>query len=172
MNLHELPTVNRQTWDGQPVREGDADGKDALLPVFQELADDMLDIVLIDQKIILHDLFWREPFFGRYKDLLLFFQEDLGVWDERGRDDGMGIPAALAFHPLDGECDKLGKHPYLPGIMPVPDQASSLAASAFHLMQLNGIKHAVIGNLGKSIAIFSLKRYHNLVFCTEEIILP
>ncbi|MCD7712646.1 MAG: hypothetical protein LUJ25_08095 [Firmicutes bacterium] len=153
MNLHELPEVCVQAGDSKLARQGVADGKETLLPMFPVLADDMFDIVFVDQIIPFHDSGRGVPAFDIIQDLLLVCERDLRIRDNQGQEEGMGSMALPAQHALDGQTNPLRHKLYLTCVMAVTDQAAPLATGTRNHMELDLFYCVVIKILGKLIAI-------------------
>lgn len=69
-----------------------------MLPV---LADDMFDIVFIDQIVPFHDGGGGFSTADIIQDLLLVCERDLRIGDNQGQEEGMGCMALPALHPPD-----------------------------------------------------------------------
>lgn len=59
----------------------------------QELAEDILDTILIDQDISFQDAFNWSMCFETVQDILLVFEWDPGVWYKQGGEDGVSSAA-------------------------------------------------------------------------------
>ena len=57
-----------------------------------ELTDDVLDIVLVDEDVPVHDRLRGNTVLNACQDLLLVLKWDLGVGDQDRGDKGMGSP--------------------------------------------------------------------------------
>ena len=106
MNLHELSRKSCQGWNGQMVIKRQPEGKDALFPVSPELTDDVLNIVLINQDVPIHDRLRGNTVFNALKDFLLVFKGDLGVGNQDRGNKSMGSFTLLAPDALDDEAQK------------------------------------------------------------------
>lgn len=76
-NLHELHRINSQTGSSQIIQDVKGSGQKPLLPVFIKLADDVFDVIFINQEIVLHDGFHILFFYCTVQDLLLVMEWDL-----------------------------------------------------------------------------------------------
>lgn len=85
------------------VRKRQSEGKDTLFPVSPELADDVLNIILIDEDVPVHDRLRGKTVFNASEDLLLVFKWDLGVRNQNGGNKGMGSPTLFTPDALDNE---------------------------------------------------------------------
>lgn len=103
MNLHELSRKSCQGWNGQMVIKRQPEGKDALFPVSPELTDDVLNIVLINQDVPIHDRLGGNTVFNALKDFLLVFKGDLGVGNQDRGNKSMGSLARFTPDALDRE---------------------------------------------------------------------
>lgn len=79
------------------------EGKDALFPVSPELTDDVLNIVLINQDVPIHDRLGGNTVFNALKDFLLVFKGDLGVGNQDRGNKSMGSLARFTPDALDRE---------------------------------------------------------------------
>lgn len=79
MNLHELSRIREKAGNAQLIHERKADGEQALLPMFFELAQDIFNVVLINKKIPFHNSQREGAIKRRPEDLLLVIEEYLGV---------------------------------------------------------------------------------------------
>lgn len=132
MNLHKLPGISRNTGAAEAVRKGLANGMDALFPVPPELAEDIFDVVIIDQGIKRHDLF--EMFFSFRliricgstcrKYLLLGAEGDLGIRDYNRRKGGICFSTFLAESSLNIKADQIGIVFYISLITPIENQTA------------------------------------------------
>lgn len=145
------------------VRKRQPERKDALFPVFPELTDDVLDIILIDEDVPVHDRFRRSTAFHAIQDLLLIFKGYLGVWDQDRGDQGMGSAALFTPDALDNETQKGGHDFYMAAVMPIADETAGASTGTFHPVQLKLLHCQIIRNLRKGVAIFKENRYHSLV---------
>ena len=136
MDLHELAQISSEAWHGKAVGEGQAKGKDALLPVSSELADDVFDIALIDQVIPVHDRVGRGACHHTAQDLLLVPKWYLGIGDQYGREQRVGSAALLAADTLYNKGHKLRKVFYMALVMPMADQAAFFPTCALHHVEL------------------------------------
>lgn len=125
-----------ETWASQIIQYIKAGRQEPLFPVLFELADDMLDIVFIDQEIVFHDGFSIHPLFCAFQDLLLVMERDLGVGDNAGRDEGMGNQSLRTKHTLDGKPDKNRFKFNRTFIMVITDEASFLPTGTFDHVEL------------------------------------
>lgn len=71
-----------------------------------ELAEDMFDMILINEGVAFHDLLRVCSVFQAEQDLLLVIEGDLGIRDQGGQKYGMGSSAMLAPYALDTKGDK------------------------------------------------------------------
>lgn len=143
-NLHELHRIEAQAGNCQVVCEGEPEGGKALFPMLFELPGDIFDVVFIHQIVPSHDCFRALPALPACQDLLLVFQRDLGIRDERGGEQGMGGFTFLALDTLDTEEDQGGHEFHRTLIMPVADEASLPATSTFDHMELEAVYGPVI----------------------------
>ena len=162
VNLHELPRKSCQGWNGQWFFKGESEGKDTLFPVPPELADDVLDIVLINEEVPVHDVLRGDTVFHAIQDFLLVIKGDLGVWDQDIGDEGMGSFALFTPDTLDNETQKVGHKLYMAAVMPIADQTAGSSTGTFHHVQLQLIHCQIIRILREGVAIFKENRYHSL----------
>lgn len=170
-NLHKLHQILTQTGCGQVIQDVECHGAEPLLPVFPKLAEDMLDIVFVDQEVLLHNRHWGLSVFDSVDDLLLVTKRDLGIGDEDGREQGMGSPAFLALHTLDSKEDKLREELNGTLIVTIADQAAALTTGACGPVELECIQGVVIRILRKTIAIVKDNCYHRLVIAQQGLAL-
>ena len=164
MDLHKLSWISWEAGFRKVVRKCFAYGKDTLLPMPAELSDDIFDVVLVYEKVLIHDLSrWRSGF-RTDEDLLLVIQGDLRVRNQAWEKNGMGFATLFAPDALDRESNKLWEQLDMAPVMAVPNHASPGSASAWNVEQLDRINQLVIRFLRKRIEIFAENRYHCLVF--------
>lgn len=163
VNLHELPGINTQTWNCQVIKQGKGSRQESLLPVIFKLADDVFDVILIDQEIGLHYGTRIRAFFHAVQDLLLIMEWDLGIRDQDGREQGMGNEAFCAKHTLDGKADKNRMKFNRAFVMAVTDETAFLATGAFDHVKLKIIDRTGVKILRKIVAVFKDNCYHMLV---------
>ena len=77
MNLHELHGINSQAGSSQIIHDVKGSGQKSLFPVFMKLADDVFDVIFINQEIVLHNGFHILFFFCTVQNLLLVMEWDL-----------------------------------------------------------------------------------------------
>ena len=163
MDLHELPRKSCQGWNGQLFFQREPEGKDTLFPMPPELADDVLDVVLINEEVPVHDRFRGNTVFHAFQYLLLVFKGNLGVWDQDRGDKGMGSLALFTPDTLNNEAQKVRHKLYMAAVMPIADQTAGSSTGTFHHVELKLLYCKIIRILGKGVAIFKENRYHSLV---------
>ena len=152
-----------ETWSSQIIQYVKAGRQKPLFPVLFELSDDMLDIVFIDQEIVFHDGFRIHPLFCTFQDLLLVMEQDLGVGDNAGRDEGMGNQALRTKHTLNGKPDQNRFKFNNTFVMAITDEASFLPTGTFDHVELELLYGMVVKILRKIIAVFKDNCYHIFV---------
>lgn len=70
-NLHKLPGINTKAGSCQIIHDAQCRRQEPLLPVSSKLADDIFDVVFINQDIILQKRFRVLSLFCIVKNLLL-----------------------------------------------------------------------------------------------------
>lgn len=128
-----------------------------------ELTDDVLDIVLVDEDVPVHDRLRGNTVLNACQDLLLVLKWDMGVGDQDRGDKGMRSPALLTPDTLDDKAQKVRHDLHMAAVMPIADQTAGSPAGASHHMQLELVHCLIIRILRKGIAIFKENRYHSLV---------
>ncbi len=76
-NLHELPGINSQAGSRQVIHDVKRSGQEPLFPVLFELADDVFNVIFINQEVVFHNGFHILPFLSMVQDLLLVMEGDL-----------------------------------------------------------------------------------------------
>ena len=112
-----------------------------------ELTDDVLDIVLVDEDVPVHDRLRGNTVLNACQDLLLVLKWDLGVGDQDRGDKGMGSPAFFAPDTLDSEAQQVRHKFHIAAVMPIADQAAGFAAGTFHHVKLELVKYQIIRSL-------------------------
>lgn len=111
-------------------------GENAFFPMALETADDVPHMALIDLAVFLKHGHNRSPIGIKRQDLLLVFAGNLGIRDYERWDQGVGSAAETASDTLDDECEKKAQKFQVPCVMPIEDQTSTMAAFAFHHVDL------------------------------------
>ena len=109
-----------------------------------ELPEDMLDIVLIDKEVAVHDSIRLSSAFIAIKDFLLVSQRGLRIRDQEGRDHGMCAVAFTAHEPLHLKNYALRHVFYSAPVMAMAGQAPLLPAGTLQLVYGNILNHLVI----------------------------
>ena len=107
------------------------EGKDALFPVSSELTDDVLNIVLINQDVPIHDRLRGNTAFNAFQDFLLVFKGDLGVGNQDRGNKSMGSFTLLAPDALDNEAQKVRHKLHMAAVMPIAYQTAGFSAGTF-----------------------------------------
>ena len=128
MNLHELLRISHKAWDREGICQGKAEGEEALFPVPPELSDDVLDVILVDQEVFLHNRFSGAAAFGTEEDLLLIIPGHPGVRDKSGRDQRMCSTAFGAEYALDNDLKKVREVFDMTMVVSVADQETCFPA--------------------------------------------
>ena len=136
MNLHELSREGIKAWGSKVIKEGKAEGEEALLPMLFELGKDIFDVVLIDEVVAFHDRFGGGAAVHGMQNLLLVAQGDLGIGDKEGREKGIGLFAFFTVYTLHTEAYGVGKVFHRSPVMAKKDQAALLSAGTFNHMHL------------------------------------
>ena len=103
MNLHELERINGKACLGELVMQCKAEGEDAFLPVALEASDDMPYMALINLAVPIKDWICRPAVLMKFQDFLLVFTRNLGIGDNEGRDQCVGLATETASDTLDDE---------------------------------------------------------------------
>lgn len=77
VNLHELSGINTQAGSGQVIQDIKCGGQKPLFPVLFKLADDIFDVIFIDQEVAFHHILKTLPFIKAIQDLLLVMKRGL-----------------------------------------------------------------------------------------------
>ena len=76
-NLHELPGINSQAGSRQVIHDVKRSGQEPLFPVLSELADDVFNVIFINQEVVFHNGLHILPLLGTVQDLLLVMEGNL-----------------------------------------------------------------------------------------------
>ena len=93
---------------------------------------------------MLHDFHAVFPVFIRRNYGGMIGQGNLGVRDDRGKEEGMGSIAESTPYPADGKGDFPQGRLHAAGMVSVADKAAAVAAGAFQLAYLDGIHGGII----------------------------
>lgn len=122
--------------------------------------------ILIDQKLAGEDI----PVTGSILITLcnggLDRKRDLGIRDDWGKQEGMGMATGVTQDPCDPEKEDGIPLPELTGITPVPDEAAGMAAGTRKQSQINRRNGIIIKFLRNGVAVFCLNGYHSSVWRT------
>lgn len=77
VNLHELSGINTQAGGGQVIQDIKCSGQKPLFPVLFKLADDIFDVIFVDQEVAFHYILKPLPFMKAVQDLLLVMERSL-----------------------------------------------------------------------------------------------
>ena len=123
--LHELHGKPLKTRKDQCIRNSQSYGKEAVSPILFKLTQDTVQ-TRIDN------------------DSLLVSKRDLGVRNEAGKKNGMGLSAFPASDPLDAEGDQFTAGFHFPVIKTIENKSSDLPAGTFHFEKWKGENDFVI----------------------------
>lgn len=128
--------------------------------MFFELAEDIFDVILINQEILPHDGFYIQPLFSTVQDLLLVMERNLRVRNQNGGDQRMGNETLCTKYALYRKPDPGRAELHRPFVMSITDQAPFPPAGTFDPMELKAIYRTIINILRKIIAVFKDNCYH------------
>ena len=141
-------------------------GSEALPPVLPVRAEDGGDGVLIDERLAGEDLPVSGGVFISQGNGGLDREGDLGIRDDLGKEDGMGMAAGVTKDPGDPEQEDRIPLSDLAGIASIPDKAAGMSAGTGEQGQINGRDDVIVKNLRNGVAVFCLNGYHSSVWQT------
>ena len=97
-----------------------------------ELTDDVLNIVLINQDVPIHDRLRGNTAFNAFQDFLLVFKGDLGVGNQDRGNKSMRSFTLFTPDALDNEAQKVRHNFHMSAVMPIADQTAGFSAGTFH----------------------------------------
>ena len=142
--LHELHGKPLKTRKDQCIRNSQSYGKEAVSPILFKLTQDISDIAFIDQGIGVCNICDGTVQTRSDNDSLLVSKRDLGVRNEAGKKNGMGLSAFPASDPLDAEGDQFTAGFHFPVIKTIENKSSDLPAGTFHFEKWKGENDFVI----------------------------
>lgn len=136
-------------------------GTNTLLPVLAVRPDDRRNGIFVNEGLDVKDPVVTGLFFITVSDRSLNGEGDLGIGNQGGKEERMGMSACRTENAGNTKEDDMASHPDFAEISAIPDERTCKTASTGDLVKIQRKNRIIIKILRNRVVKIHFNRYHN-----------